>query len=90
MGIGRALHLPVLHPNGATGDVDTDLSAKAAAALQAAEIYPLVICISMEPMKRGIVKIGKKKSFFAAGRCISFYTAVAIGALFVVYSGPWL
>lgn len=43
LGIGRALHLPVLHPNGATGDVDTDLSAKAAAALQAAEIYPLVI-----------------------------------------------
>ena len=43
LGIGRALHIPVQRPPGATGDVDTDLSAKAAAALQAAERYPLVI-----------------------------------------------
>lgn len=43
LGIARALHMPALRPDGATGDVDTDLSAKAAAALQAAEAYPLVI-----------------------------------------------
>lgn len=43
LGIGRALQIPVWRPDGATGDVDTALSAKTVAVLQAAAAAPLVI-----------------------------------------------
>lgn len=43
LGLGRALQIPVIQPAQATGDVDTNLSVKVAAALQAAQDWPLVI-----------------------------------------------
>ena len=42
-GIARLLNMPLIPVPGATGDTDTNLSAKVSAALQAAEIYPFVL-----------------------------------------------
>ena len=42
-GIGKALGMDLIPVKGATGDTDTDLTAKVAAALQAAQKYPFVL-----------------------------------------------
>ena len=42
-GISRLLNMELIPVPGATGDTDTDLSAKVSAALQAAEAYPFVL-----------------------------------------------
>ncbi|MGN1025810.1 MAG: hypothetical protein ACI4P4_05330 [Faecousia sp.] len=42
-GIARLLNMDLIPVSGATGDVDTDLNAKAFAALEAAETYPFVL-----------------------------------------------
>lgn len=43
-GIGRALGMETILPKGATGDVDTDLSAKLEESLRLLEQYPQVFC----------------------------------------------
>lgn len=64
LGTGRALQIPVMQPAHATGDVDTDFQEKVCMALQAAKTIPLVVYISMEQMKRLIVRKGEKKQQF--------------------------
>ena len=63
-GIARLLNMDLIPVMGATGDVDTDLNAKACAALEGAETYPFVLLhINGADEAAHRKKSGEKRSF---------------------------